>query len=281
MPNESYRMSKKPSRNTTDKLLAIPGIKEAIKMVRQYAFKGAREEACNRQFLRVLLRDNEDEFVFNESGIDYELFDELLESLAQEAGPKIAELWDLSERAGDLIAEIIYLGEKALKNNKHLQKNDYLFPFVLIANMKDPQISQRLLYQRAIVTSREDMLPDHIYLDVTYLNYDAFLLAYKDITPLRQLLGLQKKDLREGAPEAFDTAKAIKCAEMADEGKPPKKIARELGFPIYTENSFIGTSPLLGKYLKKGREIREKLSTLENFLGNDLSFLETFSSSLL
>jgi hypothetical protein len=43
--------------------------------------------------------------------IDYDLSDELLESIAVEAGPKIAELWNLSERAGDRIAEIIYWGE--------------------------------------------------------------------------------------------------------------------------------------------------------------------------
>jgi hypothetical protein len=273
VPNQSYSTRRKPGRNITDKLLAMSGIKEAIKMVRQYAFKGAREEAWVRQFLRGLSKYNDDIFVFDDSDIDYEFYDELLEYLAQEAGPKIAELWDLSEGAGDIIAGIIYLGENAVQTTNLLQQNAYLLPFVLVANMKDLKISQSLYYGGAIVTSRKDMLPNHIYLDVTFLNYDAFHLVYKDIASFRQLLGLQKKDMREGAPETFDTAKAIKCAEMADADISSKEIARELKFPIYTEDNPGGTYSLFRKYLKKGREIREKLNTLESFLDNEMSFL--------
>jgi len=37
MPNELERKKKKQDQNATNKLFAIPGVKEAIKMVRRYA----------------------------------------------------------------------------------------------------------------------------------------------------------------------------------------------------------------------------------------------------
>ena len=92
---------------------------------------------------------------------------------------------------------------------------------------------------------------------------------------MRKSLGVQKEDLREGAPETFDTTKALKCTELADSGKSNKTIARELNFSIYTRDNPSGNYPLFRKYLKKGLEIREKLSALENFLDDEiLSLLE-------
>ena len=274
MPNESNKKKNKQNQNYVDKLLAIPGVSEAIKMVRRYALKGAREYVWVSRFLQRLLRENAEKFVLDDSNLDYELSDELLESLALEAGPKIAELWNLSERAGDRLAEIIYWGENAFPRvETPLGRNTYLLPFVLVVNTKEPKTLHALNYKGATLIPHKEMSPNHIYLDVTSLPYDAFHLAYRSIVSCRHSLGLQKNDLREGAPETFDTAKAIKCAELADMGNPSKEIARKFKFTVYDEDNPSGTYPLFRKYLKKGREIREKLSALEKFLGDEISFL--------
>jgi len=68
-------------------------------MVRRYALKGAREDIWINRFIQRLLEENAEKFTLDDSYLDYDLCDELLESLALEAGPKIAELWNLSERA--------------------------------------------------------------------------------------------------------------------------------------------------------------------------------------
>ena len=54
MPNEFENKRNKQNLNDIDKLLAIPGVKEAVKMVKLYAFKSAREDAWVRNFIRRL-----------------------------------------------------------------------------------------------------------------------------------------------------------------------------------------------------------------------------------
>jgi hypothetical protein len=271
--NELDKKRNKQNQNDIDKLLAIPGIEEAITIVRRYALKGAREDAWVRHFLRRLPDEDAAKFVVDDSMVDYDLSDGLLESLAREAGPKIAELWNLSERAGDKLAEIIYWGEDSFQIVTPLGKRSYLFPFDLVIDVKDPKKVSDLTCRGAMVTTRKGMLPNHIYLDVTYLPYDILHLAYRSIISLRKSLGLQKEDLREGAPETLDTTKALKCAELADSGKSNKTSARELNFSIYSRDNTSGNYPLFRKYLKKGREIREKLIALENFLDDEISSL--------
>jgi hypothetical protein len=273
VPNELDKKRNKQNQNDIDKILAIPGVKEAIKMVRRCALKGAREDAWVRHFLRRLPDEDATKLVLDNSMVDYDLSDELLESLACKSGPKIAELWNLSERAGDKLAEIIYWSEDVSQTVTPPGKRSYLFPFDLVINIKDPKIVNDLNCRGAIVTSRKGMLPNHIYLDVTYLPYDVLHIAYRSIISLRKSLGVQKEDLREGAPETFDTTKALKCAELADSGKSKKTIARELNFYIYTRDNPSGTYPLFRKYLKKGLEIREKLNALGNFLDDEISSL--------
>ena len=111
MVDELDKKRKKPNQNATNKLLTVPGVKEAIKMVRLYALKGAREDTLAREFISRLLREDADEFILKDSMVDYDLSDELLESLAEKAGPKIAELWNLSEIAGGSLTEVIYWGQ--------------------------------------------------------------------------------------------------------------------------------------------------------------------------
>ena len=281
MPNELEKKKKKQDQNATNKLLAISGVKEAIKMVRRYALKGAREDARVRQFIHRLPREDAEQFILDDAAVDYNLSDKLLESLAWKAGPKIAELWNLSETAGGRLTEVIYWGQYILFGEKiPYGEDDYFRSLVIVANMKDPKAIRKLsreeyesIPKNTTIVSRKGMLPNHIYLDVTYLPYDSLHMAYRSAIFCRQWLGLQKKDLREGAPETFNTAKAIRCAELADAGKSGKEIARELGFQIYTVDIRSGTYPLFRKYLKKGRELRVRLTALEDFLEAELSFL--------
>ena len=281
MPNELEKKRKKQDQNATNKLLAISGVKEAIKMVRRYALKGAIEDASVRQYIHRLPREDADQFILDDSTVDYDLSDKLLESLAWKAGPKIAELWNLSETAGGRLTEVIYWGQYILFGEKMTYgEDDYFKSLVIVANMKEPKAIRKLsreeyesIRKNTTIVSRKEMLPNHIYLDVTYLPYDSLHIAYRSAIFCRQWLGLQKKDLREGAPETFDAAKAIRCAELADAGKSGKEIARELGFQIYTVDIRSGTYPLFRKYLKKGRELRVRLTALEDFLEAELSFL--------
>jgi len=281
VPNELEKKKKKQDHNATNKLLAISGVKEAIKMVRRYALKGAREDAWVRQYIHRLPREDADQFTLDDSTVDYDLSDELLESLAWKAGPKIAELWNLSETAGGRLTEVIYWGQYIPFGEKiPYGEDDYFRSLVIVANMKDPKAIRKLsreeyesISKNTTIVSRKEMLPNHIYLDVTYLPYDSLHMAYRSAIFCRQWLGLQKKDLREGTPETFNAAKAIRCAELADAGKSGKEIARELGFQIYTVDIRSGTYPLFRKYLKKGRELRVRLTALEDFLEAELSFL--------
>jgi hypothetical protein len=273
VPHELDEKRNKQKQNDIDRLLAIPGVREAIRIVRRYAFKGAREDAWVRQFLCRLPDRHAAKAILNDSMVDYDLADELLQSLALEAAPKIADLWNLSERVGNKLAEIIYWSEDVSQRWTPSGKRSYLLPFDLVINTKDPKMVNDLNCIGAAVTIPKGMLPNHIYLDVTHLTYDVLHFAYRSIVSLRKSLGLQKEDLREGAPESFDTTKALKCAELAESGMPNKTIARELGFSIYSSDNPSGNYPLFRKYLKKGREIREKLSALKNFLNDEIFFL--------
>ena len=281
MEDESdKKKQKKLNKNATNKLLAVPGIKEAINMVRRYALRGAREDAWVHEFIHRLPREDADKFILGDSMVDYDLADELLESLSEKAGPKIAELWNLSDLAGGRLTEVIYWGQySSLSDAIPYGEDDYLGSLVIVANMKDPKTIRKLsgdeyefIRKNTTVVSRKGMLPNHIYLDVTYLPYDALHMAYRSTIFCRQWLGLQKKDLREGAPESFDVAKAIRCAELSDLMKP-KEIARKLGFPIDTADIRSGNYQLLRKYLKKGLELRERLTALKDFLQVELPSL--------
>jgi len=282
MGSQANHKRNDPIRNPTDKLLALPGVEEAIKMVRRYALKGAIEDAWVRQFLKRLPGEDAEKFTLDDTMVDYDTADELLESLAHEAGPKIAELWNLSEHAGDKLAKIIYWGHDTLPEGMEasFRKEPYFLPFVIVANTKEPEASRALsckylefVRKNTVIVSRKGMMPGHIYLDVTYLPYDAVHLAYRGVLLCRQCLGLQKQDLREGAPETIDTTKALRCADLVDAGKPGKEIAIELGFRIYSADNPSGTYSLFRKYLKRGREIRTKLDALDHFLRDTIDYL--------
>lgn len=141
MPNELGEKRDKPNRNATDKLLAVPGVKEVIKMVRRYALKGAKDKAWVRSYVKRLPTEDADKFTIEDGDVDYDTADQLLESLAHEAGPEIARLWGLSENAGDKLAAIIYWGEDTFIGSTRtpLGGESYFVPFVLVIDRKVAQ----------------------------------------------------------------------------------------------------------------------------------------------
>lgn len=281
MKKQTTDQKSKPTKNLTDKLLSIPGIRHAIKLVRDYAWLCAIDETLDRiesgelgnnyrQRLQETRAEDMDKFFEDGfvNGYRGDSIDEWLEWFALEAGPEIAELWGLSEGAGDKLAEVIYWGQSL-----PFAKQSYFLPFVLMTDAKDPQVVRMLgekylefRQKHAIVISPKGMQQGHIKIDVTYLPYRSLHEVYEAILLCRQYLRIQSKDLQEGAPASIDTKKALQCTRLADMRMPSKKIARELGFTIYSRDNPSGSYPLFRKYLKRGREIQQKLDTLSTFL---------------
>jgi hypothetical protein len=273
------RNSRKP--NGVDKLLSFPGITQAISLVKGHAHCLAVEETMdaaargelgeklrelmNSDSLDAIGRLSEDEVA---SSFMAETEDEILEDLATEAGPKIAELWDLSEPAGERLSDFTYWGSIVDAHGTA----PYWLPYVLVVKTRKREAVDTLrathtefLRRHAVVTSPEGMKDGHLYLDVTYLPYRALPSAYGALLYCREKLGIEKKDLREGALPSMDGEMALKCAEVERE-KGAKEAARELGFRIYRSDNPSGSYPLFRKYLNEGRRIERMLGVLDEFL---------------
>ena len=264
-----------------DKLLSFPGITQAISLVKGHAHFLAVEETMDAtargelgdelrkladyNSLDAIDRVSEDEVALSFMA---ETEDEILEDLALEAGPKIAELWELSEPAGERLSEFMYWGGIL---GTHATE-PYWLPYVLVVNARKPEAVDTLqathtefLRRHAAVVSPEGMKDGHVYLDVTYLPYRALPFAYGALLYCREKLGIQKQDLREGALPSTDGEMALKCVEL-ERSKGAKEAARELGFRIYTSDNPSGSYPLFRKYLKTGRLIERRLAILDEFL---------------
>ena len=281
MESQSNQKKSRPVKNIEDKLLSVPGVKEAVEMVRHYALDGAEKDAEFRYFIANLHADHKKVTLYD-SSIDYDLADEFLESLAFTANQKIADIWNLSEGAANKLADIIYWGKRDSNDSVEdpLTRAFFRLPFNIVVNSKDMQAEHTLgrkeyesMTRTTCFISRRKMMRGHIYLDVTDMPYDILRLAYGSICLCRRYLGLQKEDLREGAPENIDTGKALKCAGLADSGMPSKKIAAKLSFTIYSRDNPSGTYPQFRKYLKRGRDIRKKLDSLDSFLRDTVDSL--------
>ena|GEM_PF-2664593 len=264
-----------------DKLLSFPGITQAIALVKGHAHFLAVEETMDAAFRGELgeklrkLADSDplggiDRVLEDEVALIFmeDTEDEILEDLAIQAGPKIAELWELSEPAGEHLSDFMYWGSVADNHGKE----PYWLPYVLVVKTRNQEVVDTLrathtefLRRRAVVASPEGMKDDHVYLDVTYLPYRALSFAYAALLYYREKLGLQKQDLREGALPSVDGEMALKCAEL-ERAKGAKEAARELGFRIYTSDNPSGSYPLFRKYCKTGRLMERRLATLDEFL---------------
>lgn len=265
------------------KLLRFSGVIEAIELVWEHAWIPAINDALDngaegnlgeeaRQLLSEGTPEALDKFFEDEMIDDFiqDSIDDWLEEFTYEISTKICELWDFSEGAIVQIARLIYQGEFH-SGTKHAD----MPMFVLLVNEKDAETPQALskrslefLQNNTIVVSASQLQEGHIYLDVTHLPHRCIRLAYKPILLARKYLKIMNKDLREGAPQAIDTERALQAVHLENAGKPAKEIARELGFDIYSRDNPSGSYPLLYKYLNRGRDISRKLASLEAFLSN-------------
>ena len=263
-----------------EKLLALPGISEAMDIVEQYAWVRSCDEATNEggegrlgeEARRLINKSTTEAFgdFLKLEAVDMYLddsFDEWLEILALEAGPKIAELWDLSEAAGRYLSVLLYWRQYSFV------PTDVDFSPTLLVNIEDEQKSntlkehyQELIAKGVIIASTEQIMKGHIYLDVTELPYQSLRSAYKAIGLCRKYIGVVKKDIQAGAPSKIDIQKALDAVYLKNTHKSSKSIAEQLGFKIYSSDNPSGSYPLLHKYYKLGRELEERLVKLERFL---------------
>lgn len=127
-------------------------------------------------------------------------------------------------------------------------------------------INKKLEDMGTILITPEKMRSDHIYLDVTFIDYKTLRNAYKAVNRCRQLLGIDVSEVKAGAPESIDNLRALFCARLEERGYSRKEMAELLDFKIYKQDIPSGTYPLLHKYLRVGRQIMNKLNKLEAYI---------------
>ena len=127
-------------------------------------------------------------------------------------------------------------------------------------------INKKLEDMETILITPEEMRADHIYLDVTFIDYKTLQNTYRAIKRCRQLLGIDISEVKTGAPESMDNLRALMCARLEERGYSRKEIAESLDFKIYKQDIPSGTYPLLHKYLRVGRKILKKLNKLEAYI---------------
>ena len=267
-------MSKaKLSKSVLKKVLPIPGISYAIELVEYYAYIFAFDEIMNLakrgefgdDFREALVSQSDDclDRLMKDALVSTFLSDsedEWLNELALEAGPKIAELWNLTEAAGDALAGWMYwYHESEATRPIYLMMSNSVTEELV-------QLEAKLLARNIYLHLADAVKANHVYLDVTELTYSELRAAYQAITFCRRQLGMDRQDLREGAPSSINTEKAIQAAHLVAKGVPRKKAARECGFKIYTKDNPSGSYPLFRKYERLGTEIELKLAKLDEFL---------------
>ncbi len=247
-------------RTYLDRLKTMPGNQQAFMLT----MKAARRASCK------------------ENGeTDQEKYHELKLKITK----KVAELWGLSPMMEQYIIQRWVEGKAKLKVK--IQEKDY--PFLGIGLFSDrskttghdleleilftgkdiPELSSinsklEILETRLITNNQ--IRKNHIYLDVTGLDYQDLRIAYKTVNKCRKLLGIDFKDVRTGAPESMDFTTALLTAMGEERGLSRKKIAEIMGFKIYSRDNPSGSYPLLQKYLKVGKWILCRLNKLEEYI---------------
>jgi len=289
MDNE--QLDNQDKRNTgksrLDKILAQPGIHEAMDLVRYRAWQCALDETIEqgargelgdelKAILESPLKSDEDDPLDNfmkhklVGAIISDSFDELLEELAPEAGGKIADLWGLSKSAAELISRVIYAEEYT----EIVRQKGVHAPLTLLLSKKDLENNKTFAehYHEFEEQGIEVLYLDHIpkgriYLDVTELTNQQLRSVYKAIVLCRKYIGIKHEDLRVGAPKSFDTNKALEADLLRRTGISKKEIVKRLGFKVYYDLPQ-GNFPHLYKYLKLGKQIDGRLGNLESYLSN-------------
>lgn len=282
MNNEQPGNKRKPGgKSRLNKILSQPGVQDAIDLTQDYAFEravfevieqGARGEFGDK--LKALIeseeKDSIDRFLEHKS-VDLaisENYVDFLLAFAIKAGPKIAELWGLSESAGELISSVIYAGKDWKAELEYFYARLVMLVSVKdVENDKDFTRRCREIEKQGFIVGASEHIPKgRIFLDVTEITNQRLRSIYKAIELCRQILNVKHEDLRAGAPKSFDIEKALEAYFLKRMGKSHMEIARQLGFKPY-ENAYLeDTAPHLYKYLKLGKEIDERLGTLESYL---------------
>jgi hypothetical protein len=216
--------------------------------------------------------------------------DKKAEEIRRKGVRKIAELWGLSESAEKvLIRKWVELERREVRDEEPTEIEGFfpgLCELVAIYEPKDrsddleieillgekgentpdfEKLQAELSKRKAILADLRQVKKGHIYLDVTEVDYKTFRKAYKAIELCRGQLGMNKRDMKRGAPESMDETRALLAAEAARRGMRREEIAEILEFNIYPAE-VSNTFPLLHKYIKAGRKIADKLDKLEKYL---------------
>ncbi len=270
-------------KSKVDKVLSQPGIRQTIDLVQQYALENAIDQTIEQGFEgefgdepKAILESDERnaiELFSSYKGISSYISDsylEILECLASEAGDRIADLWNLSESAADIITKAIYPGEDAEVS----RKMEFCAPVILLFNRSDLENNQnfakrhRELEEWGITVYCSDEIPKgRIYLDVTELTTQQLRSVYKDIKVCRDILNIKHEDLRTGAPKSFDVNRALKIHLLKRMGKTNIVAAKETGFNI-DKNCYDDDIPprVFYKYKNLGEVISKRLESLEKYL---------------
>jgi hypothetical protein len=269
----------KPKRpKNLDKVEKIPGMGHAFALINEYSIFGSG---------RLMGESNELET------------DKKAEEVRRKGVRKIAELWGLSESSENVLIRkwvevearevegkgFTYLKLLGLENEEAGEGEEELGRVIAIYVPRETedlkieillgeeedcahdlkQLRSKLKKTKASLSDSREVKKGHIYLDVTEIDYKTLCSAYKGIQMCRSALGVNKRDMKRGAPPSIDTTRALLAAEAARRGLRREEIAEYLGFNIYPAE-VSNTFPLLHKYIKVGREIADKLDKLEKYL---------------
>jgi len=269
----------KPKRSKNpDKVEEIPGMGNAFALISEYSIFGSGR-----------LTEGSDEIEAERKA----------EEIRRKGVRKIAELWELSESAEKVLIRkwveverrevegkgFSYLKLLGLENEEVGEGEEELGRVIatyvpreaedlkikiLLGEEEDhahdlKRLRSKLKKTKASLSDSREVKKGHIYLDVTEIDYKTFCGAYKAIQMCRSELGLNKRDMKKGAPQSIDTTRALLAAEAARRGLRREEIAKILEFNIYPAE-VSNTFPLLHKYIKVGKEVADKLDKLEKSL---------------
>lgn len=258
---------KKKDANTTyfGKLRRLPGMSQAFMMVFTYT----------RWFSSVNKVEQDS--------------DKKSKEIEYKAVRKIAELWELSEAAEELLikkwverkprkAKVIDLRKKTrggieglFRGIERVDKSYEIGVEILLGEEEGIKEIQKACAKlndvNVTIQPLKTFKDKHIYLDVSEIDYKTYTKAYRAVLMCRDKLGISaKRDMKRGAPESIDGTRALLVAYGEGRGISRKKLAEIMDFKIYREDNPSGSFPLLHKYLKAGREIADKLDKLEEYL---------------
>jgi hypothetical protein len=246
-------------RTYLDRLNGMPGMQQAFRLTMKAAVLASQRE-------------------------DGETDEERFRDLKLKIAGKVAELWELSPMMGQYLIQRWVEAKPKLK--VELREDDLRYLEVglsselkgrgedleleILFTGKDvselSEMNRRLERSDTRVITEKQIRKEHLYLDVTGLSYKDLRCAYEGIAKCREMLGVELREVRRGAPESMDFTRALLAAVWVERGFSRKEVAKMLGFKIYRGDVRSGTYPLFQKYLKAGRWILHRLTKLDEYI---------------